>query len=476
MFGALLGKSPSGACPQVMGKSSQPDHLAHWDGTYTTAYVDDASDGGEEDEGYWRGAWSETLETDNDTAGNCDNKCLDINVQWPTPEHWPCPATSVDRQHTRPCAARVCVLPGRGRAALATRELACGEEVGLEPAFAFVVRDAFAQRCCAHCASALSREVDINEGSRAAQGDRAFAFCTAQCEEAALASAPTYFEHVATLKPIAAECSVDVDLLRILLRLCCIPELHAAAQQYRDGTAPTAGDAGSQEAAMVRAHAVLALCTHEDKLHGSWVDAVEAAAIRLLELLPPALQMPAPELVLLGARVNANAYGVSDPSGTRMQGNVGFGLFPFAAMLNHSCEPNCAFTGASLGLGGAALTIRANRPIARGEELTFGYIDLYQDVVARRKELESTKYFVCECERCCSAAQDPQAGAAIVDRRLSGLLCPACASRGEVDGVMQPPGLLHDTVENHRLLVHMVRGTHVAQEVPFRQPAACSIT
>ena len=50
------------------------------------------------------------------------------------------------------------------------------------------------------------------------------------------------------------------------------------------------------------------------------------------------------------------------------------------------------------GAPGGCLTIRAIKPIKEGDELCFGYIDLYQDVTARRTELEETKHFLCECE------------------------------------------------------------------------------
>ena len=40
-----------------------------------------------------------------------------------------------------------------------------------------------------------------------------------------------------------------------------------------------------------------------------------------------------------GARLNANSYGLQEYSGR--DGALGVGLFPAAAMLNHSCAPNC---------------------------------------------------------------------------------------------------------------------------------------
>jgi hypothetical protein len=519
MLGALLHKTNPAAPRQGPEKAAFPAHLAHWDGTYATAYVEDSS-ADEDDEGYWRGAWSEEPSGAAAAAGGSDGAgAVAPEEQRPVPEVWPCPPTST----ARPCLARVAVLGMggyKGRGVLARRALACGEEVGQEPAFAFVVRDQHAATSCAHCAAAVVTAACVEPDTGAADhhgSAAAFTFCGEECKATAWAAAAPYFEHVAELRQIATNCSVDVDLLRILLRLCCVPELREAAaaaavtategseaaeggkvaspqQQFSttssaggsdscigvggggscSGGDDNMGSSGGSSAMVLRAQAVLALCTHEYSLQGSWLKAVGAATEQLLALLPPALHLPAAELVMLGARVNSNAYGVSDPSGTGQQGNVGFGLFPFAAMLNHSCDPNCAFSGVALGRGGAALTIRAIQPVAEGEELTFGYTDLYQDVVARREELESTKHFICECTRCMRCVQDPNSGAAIMDRRLSGVLCPSCVDRGETDGVLQPPGLLHDTDENNRLLANLVRGACVEHEVSCARCDTCS--
>ena len=107
-----------------------------------------------------------------------------------------------------------------------------------------------------------------------------------------------------------------------------------------------------------------------DHCKAQWLDAVRCAVSKMLAAVAECIEgdikdaVSVDVLVILAAQVNSNAYAISDMSCTgRRGGNIGFGLFPFAAMLNHACNPNCAFAGAP----GGTLTIRAIRPIAAGE-------------------------------------------------------------------------------------------------------------
>lgn len=68
---------------------------------------------------------------------------------------------------------------------------------------------------------------------------------------------------------------------------------------------------------------------------------------------------------------------------------------PFAAMINHSCDPNVFFF-----MEGSQLRFRTTRPIAAGEELFLAYTDPSYDVSSRRKELLDTYHFECTCSRC----------------------------------------------------------------------------
>lgn len=84
-----------------------------------------------------------------------------------------------------------------------------------------------------------------------------FAFCSAACEVAAR-DAPggkEFFALADRLPDIASACSVDIDLLRILLRAICNPLLQAAIQQRHDDCmGPESLVTGSE---LLHAHAVL---------------------------------------------------------------------------------------------------------------------------------------------------------------------------------------------------------------------------
>lgn len=65
------------------------------------------------------------------------------------------------------------------------------------------------------------------------------------------------------------------------------------------------------------------------------------AAEDLAQVIPEWARFDVEEVVRLACRVNVNAHGLRDDSGSNLV--VGVGMFPLAAMINHSCRPNCTF-------------------------------------------------------------------------------------------------------------------------------------
>lgn len=57
--------------------------------------------------------------------------------------------------------------------------------------------------------------------------------------------------------------------------------------------------------------------------------------------VPAWVRFDVEDAVELACRVNVNAHGLRDDSGSNAV--LGVGLFPLVAMINHSCRPNCTF-------------------------------------------------------------------------------------------------------------------------------------
>ncbi len=98
---------------------------------------------------------------------------------------------------------------------------------------------------------------------------------------------------------------------------------------------------------------------------------------------------------------------------------VGTGIYEVACKMSHSCAPNATWlTGSSTG----HKHVRALRPIACGDELTIDYIGNADMMprLARRRELQATKGFQCECSRCSAATDDT--------RRFQCVAAAACPS------------------------------------------------
>ncbi|CDJ49158.1 hypothetical protein, conserved [Eimeria brunetti] len=103
------------------------------------------------------------------------------------------------------------------------------------------------------------------------------------------------------------------------------------------------------------------------------------------------------------AKMKRNAHGLPS-SGS-------WGLYPKAAMVNHSCEPNVTYRNLD-----GLLVYFATRDISPGEAISMTYIDqLYAPSSFRSKRLLQTKCFACKCTRCSSMSDK--------ERRI---LCPSC--------------------------------------------------
>jgi len=98
------------------------------------------------------------------------------------------------------------------------------------------------------------------------------------------------------------------------------------------------------------------------------------------------------------ARIECNAFTITDEDA----GVLGLGLFLGAVTANHSCDPNCHQVFEDSSAGPPPLRLRALRPIALGEELTIGYINISTTREYRQETLKSRYGFKCTCSRCSS--------------------------------------------------------------------------
>ncbi|XP_011556296.3 SET domain-containing protein SmydA-8 [Plutella xylostella] len=108
---------------------------------------------------------------------------------------------------------------------------------------------------------------------------------------------------------------------------------------------------------------------------------------------------------------DTNSFEVRTPDGSkRMRG-----IYVTAAMMNHSCTPNTrhVFLGDEYNFA-----LIATMPIAKGELITATYTQSLWGTLDRRRHLQTTKCFYCECARC----KDPTE----FDTHLGNIYCSMC--------------------------------------------------
>lgn len=71
------------------------------------------------------------------------------------------------------------------------------------------------------------------------------------------------------------------------------------------------------------------------------------------------------------------------------------GMYPLAAIINHSCSSNAIRVFA-----GEAMAVHANASISKGEEIGWSYIPATQPYHARQEQISGKFGFQCKCKRC----------------------------------------------------------------------------
>jgi hypothetical protein len=146
------------------------------------------------------------------------------------------------------------------------------------------------------------------------------------------------------------------------------------------------------------------LCDHIGNGGTNNVEGLEECAKIVMALIQSSVRSAeAPDISECRAiicRLVCNLFTVVDD----FQNEAGVGCYPHAALLNHSCAPNCIQRFDAH----ATIILRTNTDVAKGEELCISYIDTAMPTWYRQRELLQGYYFNCECPRCCRT--DPQDG------------------------------------------------------------------
>jgi len=92
-----------------------------------------------------------------------------------------------------------------------------------------------------------------------------------------------------------------------------------------------------------------------------------------------------------------------------------------ASFMSHSCHPNAVWHFAEGTQAEDTFVLHARRDIEPGDEICISYLPeqgLLHSAAARKRDLQSSKSFICTCERCGPDAAEPD--------RCRGFRCPKC--------------------------------------------------
>ncbi|CAH1245126.1 SMYD2 [Branchiostoma lanceolatum] len=150
------------------------------------------------------------------------------------------------------------------------------------------------------------------------------------------------------------------------------------------------------------------LCPHTEALKDSAELRIQLQKLLLFinkDILPDRLQLES-----LYGKSSCNCFAIHDLD----LKDIGVGLYPQAAMINHSCKSNCVST-----FRGTKLQIRALVDIQPGEEICYSYTEK-GNITRERRDVLSKYFFDCQCPYCLDDDRE-----AI----MKSVKCPSCQAQ-----------------------------------------------
>ena len=267
----------------------------------------------------------------------------------------------------------------KGRHLVATSDTAPGITILEEKGFSQIVIYKDRRDVCAVCFRPADPDLQCDLCSKVA-------FCSMACEGELEAIHELECESLEEVDRISKKYDVDVDLLRLVIRILCTK---------------AAGPLPDVAATFVDVYNMISAL---DQLSLEWKKSIQNAATELVPYFPPEIcenEKDASQLFLeVAGRVNENSHAlgsVDNPDAVRT-----IGMFPTVSLLNHSCRPNCEW---SIMMNGQC-QVRTVEFVPSGDEFTVAYIDTNLPRQVRQSILKDTKHFDCRCLRCFEPLED----------------------------------------------------------------------
>jgi len=297
----------------------------------------------------------------------------------------------------------------RGRFVYAIENASPGTLLLEEEAYALAPVMQHAQRLCGGC---LANVRAVDQTALIPCGTCRTVFCSPQCAASA--------HHDALCGPLATVLANTKDPTMMTTAILILRAI-AGEETHPLTSAAQSGDAGGVAVGKAKKTLLDSLMSNRDKLDPSVESKLRAnfGAMFAVPAFAAALEPYGPvEDVIESALqysgiVNSNAFPLEANLPDR-QVFLGMGLFPFAALINHSCTPNAIAVSGSRG----TLRVVAIRDILAGDEVTIAYTPVHDPYATRTRALVRQRFFACSCDRC----QAKEAGDGPVDT----LLCPKC--------------------------------------------------